>query len=137
MSETKKYPSSWLAWFLFIVGAVSQLAFLAAIMPASWIVEITAALNLTPFPETPLAFYLARHLSLLYGAIGVILIVVSYRLDQVRDLIGYLAIGIVLFGVAQGWIDFQSGMPIWWTAVESVSTVIGGCLTYWLHRRCG
>ncbi|QDV47408.1 hypothetical protein Enr13x_73170 [Stieleria neptunia] len=137
MTETAKYPVSWLTWFLWLVGVVSQLAFVAAVMPESWIVEITDQLRLEPFPDTPLAFYLARHLSLLYGFIGIALIVVSYRITAFRAFIGALAIGIIAFGLLQGLIDFQSGMPVWWTAGESVSTIIGGGLMFWLHRRCG
>ncbi|WP_182866024.1 hypothetical protein [Stieleria mannarensis] len=136
MSQSAKYPTSWLTWYLWLVGVVSQLAFVAAVMPQSWIVDITARLQLEPFPETPLAFYLARHLSLLYGAVGIALIVVSYRISRFREFIGYLAVGIVAFGLLQGLIDLQSGMPIWWTAAESISSVIGGILLFGLHRRC-
>lgn len=131
-----KYPASWLIWFLRLVGIVSQLAFVAAVMPESWIVKITAELNLEPFPETPLAFYLARHLSLLYGFVGIALIVVSYNITRFRDYLGYLAIGVVAFGLLQGLIDAQSGLPIWWGAGESISTIIGGLIMLWLHKNC-
>ena len=136
MTEDRKRPAAWLIWFLRVVGAISQLAFVAAVMPESWIVEISEELNLEPFPETPIAFYLARHLSLIYGFIGIALIVLSYQLNRYRELVGYLAIGIIIFGILQGWIDFQSGMPIGWTALESISTVIGGLMMAWLHRNC-
>ncbi|QEF96056.1 hypothetical protein Mal15_00820 [Stieleria maiorica] len=136
MAPSEKHPRSWLAWYLWLVGVVSQLAFVAAVMPESWIVKITARLQLEPFPETPLAFYLARQLSLLYGAVGIALIVVSYRISRFRKFIGFLALGIVAFGLLQGLIDLQSGMPIWWTAAESISSVIGGILLFWLHHRC-
>ncbi|WP_372894804.1 hypothetical protein [Stieleria sp.] len=136
MSDTVNYPASWLIWFLRLVGIVSQLAFVAAVMPESWIIAITDALKLERFPETPLAFYLARHLSLLYGFIGIALIVVSYRLARFRDFVGTLSVGIIVFGLLQGLIDFQSGMPIWWTAAESISTIVGGGMMLWLHRRC-
>ena len=136
MTEDRKRPAAWLIWFLRVVGAISQLAFVAAVMPESWIVEISEELNLEPFPETPIAFYLARHLSLIYGFIGIALIVLSYQLNRYRELVGYLAIGIIIFGILQGWIDFQSGMPVGWTALESISTVIGGLMMVWLHRNC-
>jgi hypothetical protein len=136
MTEIRTRPATWLIWFLRVVGAISQLAFVAAVMPESWIIEISEELNLEPFPETPVAFYLARHLSLIYGFIGIALIVISYQLTRYRDLVGYLSIGIIVFGFLQGLIDFQSGMPIWWTAGESISTAIGGLMMVWLHRNC-
>ena len=105
-------------------------------MPATWIITMTDALGLEPFPDTPLAFYLARHLSLLYGCVGVILLVVSCDVPRFRDLIGWLAIGVVALGFIQGVVDYQCGMPIWWTLGESISTVVGGALMYWLHVQC-
>ncbi len=132
----RPYPQLWLIWFLRLTGIFTQLAFLAAVMPSSWMAQITDELNLEPFPDTPLAFYLARHLSLLYGFVGIALILVSYRMQQYRDLIGFLAIGIVAFGILQAIVDAQSGMPIWWTVGESVSTIIGGLMVGWLHRNC-
>ncbi|MCA9135232.1 MAG: hypothetical protein KDB00_00700 [Planctomycetales bacterium] len=136
MNLPSKHPAWWLVWFLRLVGIVSQLAFVAAVMPESWIVKITDELHLQPFPETPLAFYLARHLSLLYGFVGIGLIVVSYQINRFRDLVGHLAIGVVAFGLMQALIDFQSGLPVWWTAGESISTIIGGFIMLWLHRKC-
>lgn len=136
MTKTRSYPANWLIWFLRLVGIVSQLAFVAAVMPESWIVEITEELRLEPFPETPLAFYLARHLSLLYGFVGIAFIVLSYQVHRYRELIGFLAWAVVAFGLLQGLIDFQSGLPIWWTAGESISTILGGLMLRWLHRNC-
>jgi hypothetical protein len=136
MTDPSKRPTAWLFLFLRFVGVVTQLAFVAALMPQAWIVKITDALRLGPFPETPLAFYLARHLSLIYGFIGIALIVVSYQIGRYRDLVGYLAVGVIAFGILQALIDFQSGMPIWWTAGEALSTVVGGMVMLWLHRNC-
>ena len=133
---TAKYPESWLAWFLWLVGVFTQLAFVAALMPASWFVIITQEIGLDAFPETPLAFYLARHLSLMYGFVGIALIVISYQLSRYRDLIGYLAYGVIVFGILQGIIDLQSGMPLIWTLGESISSVIGGLMILWLHKNC-
>lgn len=131
-----KYPESWLAWFLWLVGVFTQLAFVAALMPASWFVTITDAIGLDAFPETPLAYYLARHLSLIYGFVGIALIVISYQLARYRDLIVYLAYGVMAFGMMQAVIDLQSGMPLTWTLGESISSVIGGLMILWLHKNC-
>jgi hypothetical protein len=126
----------WLARFLRLVGGVSLLAFLAAVMPAGWIVEITAALELETFPDVPVAFYLARHLSLIYGFIGLGLLVIASRLPRDLDLVRWLGWCVIAFGVLQAVVDFQAGMPPWWTLGESISTVIGGGLIVWLQARC-
>ena len=56
--------------FLQVVGGISLLAFLAAVMPEHWMVETAKVLGIDPFPASPLTFYLARNLSLLYGFVG-------------------------------------------------------------------
>lgn len=131
-----KYSERLLVTFLRTVGAFTLLAFAAAVMPAAWIIEITDWMKLQPFPDTPLAFYLARHLSLLYGFVGIGLLVISYRLPKYRDLVPLLGYGTIAFGVSQLVIDYQAEMPIWWTVGESVSTVIGGTMILWLDRNC-
>lgn len=121
-----------LRWFLQLIGGVSLLAFAAAVMPRAWIVEITAALGLAPYPDSPLTDYLARNLSLLYGFVGAALLVVASDLDRYRPLVRYAWMGTLLFGVLQFVVDTMAGMPSWWVIGESGSTVIGGVILAWL-----
>jgi cell division protein FtsW (lipid II flippase) len=118
-----------------LIGGISLLAFLAAVMPEHWIVETSEALGFDPFPNSPLTFYLARNLSLLYGFIGALLIFVSLDLDRYRPLVWYVSIGTVLFGVLQLIVDGMSGLPAWWTLGESLSTFVGGVLLCWVQRK--
>lgn len=78
------------------------------------------------FPDSSLAEYLARHLSLLYGMVGVAFVGLSFQREfnshHVR-LLGYAA---TVFGVAQASTAWQSQMPLWWTLAESLSTIFGG-----------
>lgn len=122
--------------FLRLVGAVSLLAFVAAVMPEHWIVEIAEELGFDPFPYSPLTFYLARNLSLLYGFVGATLLVVSFDLARYFPLVRYAAIGTILFGLLQLIVDLQAGLPTWWTLGESLSTLCGGLLLYWIQSRC-
>ncbi|MFG0263163.1 MAG: hypothetical protein ACF788_12295 [Novipirellula sp. JB048] len=124
-----------LRWFLRGVGGVTLLAFAAAVMPEKWMIEIGEALQMDPFPAAPLTFYLARHLSALYGFVGIGLLVLASDLVRYRPLVRYLAIGTVGFGVVQFVIDAMSGLPAWWTLGESVTTVLGGSMIMWLDRR--
>jgi hypothetical protein len=121
--------------FLRVIGGVSLLAFAAAVMPETWIVETAEALGFDPFPFSPLTFYLARNLSLLYGFVGAFLLVVALDLDRYRPLVRYVAIGTILFGPLQLVVDSMSGMPSWWTLGESLSTLVGGVLLYWLQQK--
>ncbi|MEE2936302.1 MAG: hypothetical protein VYA84_09940 [Planctomycetota bacterium] len=123
-------------WYLIrvlqAVGSISLLAFAAAVMPMQWIVETAQWLGFDPFPDSPLTFYLARNLSLLYGYVGALLLLVSWDLDRYRPLVWYIAVGTMSFGLLQVVVDSMSAMPTWWTFGESVSTFLGGVLLYLL-----
>lgn len=121
--------------FLRLVGGVSLLAFLAAIMPTKWMIKTAIELGFDPFPDSPLTYYLARNLSLLYGFVGALLIYVSYDLPRYRQLVRLIAIGTIAFGVLQLVVDLMSELPMWWTLGESLSTFAGGLLLYWLQAK--
>ena len=87
--------------FLRLIGGVSLLAFGASVMPEKWIVETAEALGFEPFPDSPLTFYLARNLSILYGFVGAALLVVSFDLERYFPLVRHAAIGTILFGLLQ------------------------------------
>ena len=137
--EARKSSTGWdpraLILFLRIVGGISLLAFAAAVMPEHWMVEVAQALGFEPFPHSPLTFYLARNLSLLYGFVGAFLLAVSVDLNRYRKLIHYAALGTILFGCLQWVVDTQAGLPAWWTWGESMSTLVGGCLLYWIYSK--
>ncbi len=140
MSESEAEPTSgvgdrWLLLYLRFVGAVTLLAFAAAVMPESWMIKIAGWLGTDPFPNDPLTFYLARNLSVLYGFVGVGLLVIAADLDRYRELIAYLAIGTMFFGVCQLIVNVQSGIPWWWSLGEGGSTIFGGALMWWLYKQ--
>ncbi len=118
-----------------MIGYLSLLAFGAAVMPQKWIVEIAEELGFEPFPSAPITFYLARNLSLLYGFVGCTLLVISSDLVRYRPLVRKIAIGTVLFGILQWIVDAQSGMPIWWTAQESLFAIAGGTVIAILDKK--
>jgi hypothetical protein len=124
-----------LALFLRFIGGFALLAFLAAVMPASWIVATAEELGFDPFPNSPLTFYLARNLSLLYGFVGALLMIVANNVPHYRGLIHFIALGTILFGLLQLIVDAMSGLPGWWTLGESLSTLGGGVSLYWVQHR--
>lgn len=126
-SEVKR-----LSRIFFIVGAFTLTAFLFAFMPDGWLQAISGWLGYDGFPDSPLAFYLARNLSLMYGFVGVLFVVMS------RDMARYLPLAVVLgwcaiaLGITQAVADTMAGLPWWWTVGESVSTIVGGGALVWL-----
>jgi hypothetical protein len=124
----------WLTLVLKTVGTVTVTAFAASVMPQDWIVSIAEALGFEPFPNAPLTFYLARNLSLMYGFIGLLVLWIAFNLGQYRSLVKPFAYATILFGLSQAIVDTQAAMPLWWTAFESVSTVLGGIMIAWLDQ---
>lgn len=124
----------YLVLFLRLIGGMTLLAFLAAVMPRQWMIEMGEMLGFKPFPDSPLTYYLARNLSLLYGFIGALLIILSMDIDRYRRLIWYSAVGTIAFGGLQLIVDSMSNLPSWWTVGESFSTFCGGLIFYWLQK---
>lgn len=124
----------WLRWFLQMVGYFTLLAFAAAVMPESWMEKIAKELTIDPFPSHPLTFYLARNLSLIYGFVGVGVLVIASDLVRYRPMVNMLAYGTMAFGILQIVCDGMSAMPWWWTLGEGLSTLGGGVCIYLLNR---
>ena len=127
-------PYRWVVLFLKFIGSAALLAFIAAVMPEKWIVEIAEELGFDPFPHSPLTFYLARNLSLLYGFTGAALWLVALDISRYRPLVFWIAIGTITFGILQAMVDSLSGLPSWWTLSESLSTFAGGWALLFLER---
>ena len=127
----------WLAGFLRLSGAVMVLAFLAVLMPTSWMAASNAWLGLDTFPASPLVDYLTRTNSLLYGMHGGLLLVVAADVRRYARVIFYLAWIHVLFGAAVLLVDIVAGMPAYWAALEGPPVIAAGVLTWVLVRRVG
>jgi len=130
----RRNPDRNLLIYLRVIGGLALLAFLASVMPASWIVQVSEELGFDPFPDSPLTFYLARNLSLLYGFVGASLLVLASDLERYRPLIRYASFGTILFAVFQCIVDSMAALPAWWTWGESGSTFVGGSILFWLQR---
>jgi hypothetical protein len=135
MTSTTRLSKSdrYLKLYLYFIGVSALFAFGAAIMPAQWMIDISEQLGVEIAP-VPLTFYLARHLSLVYGLVGVAVLVVARRIPADRwlaRLLGWLTLGL---GLGQGILDLQSGMPHWWTVREAAFSFIGAILLLVLSR---
>lgn len=134
-SEPRDASLNLLRLYLFGVGGVTLLAFVAAVMPSQWMVEIGEALGFEPFPESPLLYYLARNLSLVYGLLGIAALSLGSDLVRYRPLVRVMAFSVIAFGVMQLVVDMMAEMPLWWTLLESIFAVLGGAILWWLDVR--
>lgn len=128
-------PKQQLILLLRLIALVTFLAFGAAVMPEKWIREASEFLGFDPFPQSPLTYYLARHLSVLYGFVGVLLWIAANDFERYQPLVRRLAVLTIAFGVLQALVDAMSSLPWWWTLTESTSTVLGGILLWWMEQR--
>jgi hypothetical protein len=135
MKLTPPAAARWLSCLLKIVGFGLMLAFAFVLLPKSFLESIHSWLGLGDFPGQPVAEYLARSTSLLYGVHGVVMIGLSANvlkyIELVR-LVGYLHIGIGLIMLV---IDLMSSMPWWWTALEGIPVALTGALICWLQTQ--
>lgn len=126
-----------LRWYLIVFGGVSLLAFPAAAMPETWMIAIADFFGIKDFPTQPLTWYLARHLSVMYGLIGLGLLFIGQNLELYRPLVRWFGWGVVLLGGMQLLIDLEAPMPALWTWGESISTAIGGAIIVYLASDVG
>jgi hypothetical protein len=119
-----------------LVGLTALLAFGAAVMPDAWIVRISRGLGFADFPSHPLTFYLVRHLSALYGLVGVILLALAADLERYAPLVRVVGYCTVALGLLQLLIGFWAQLPPWWSLGEGLSTLGGGLLILALDRWC-
>ena len=115
-------------------GCLNLTALLFAFGPRSLLEWGHRTLLTAPFPEEPVAEYLARSASLLYAFHGCLLI---HAAGDVRKFAGWLRLYAAL--VAAGGplylgIGLVSGMPAWWAWGEGGTLLAGGLLVLWLMR---
>jgi len=123
-----------LAALLRLEGAIEMLAFVAAVMPQSWMAATHQVLGMGEFPASPLLDYMIRSVSFLYGFHGVLLLILATDVRRFRPLIIYAAASYLSAAAAFTVIDTTNHMPWWWTLGEVGSVLWLGALLFWLLR---
>ena len=100
------------------LAVIDMLAFVAVVMPATWIQLAHEVAGLGDFPNAPVAGYLARSASALYGLHGMMVFYMSFRVARYWGLIRFTAMLALFHGLVMLAIDVVEGMPTWWTMVE-------------------
>lgn len=123
-----------LAWLLRFIGALEMLAFIAVIMPRSWMEASHTWLGLGSMPEGSVLMFLIRQASYSYGMHGISLWIIAADLKRFRSLVLLNGFAFLLAGPVFVIIDYTAGMPTWWTAIDGPSCAFFGAAMLWLSR---
>jgi hypothetical protein len=126
-----------LSWLLRLVGFFELLAFIAVIMPRSWMEVSHAWLGLGVMPEGSVLMFLIRQASYTYGMHGISLWLIASDVKRFRPLLLLNGISFLLAGPVFFIIDYTAGMPMWWTATDGPSCGLFGLAMLWLSREDG
>ena len=120
-----------------VAGAFEILAFVAVIMPRSWMEVSHAALGLGEMARGPLLLFMIRQASYVYGMHGISLWVIASDVDRFRPLVLLNGISFVLAGLVFFLIDHFEGMPLWWALADAAGCGCFGALVLWCSRSDG
>ena len=123
------------SWLLRIAGTLEILAFIAVMLPRSWMEISHSWLGLGVMPGGPLTMFMIRQASYSYGMHGISLWVLSMNVNRFRPLVKLNGIAYLLAGPVFFAIDYSSGMPMWWTIGDSLGCgLMGAALLILLQR---
>ena len=123
-----------LKWLLRLAGIVEMLAFIAVVMPRSWMEVSHEWLGMGEMPGGPLIMFMIRQASYTYGMHGVSLWILSLDVKRFRPLVILNGISFLLAGPIFFAIDYSAGMPWWWTVQDPLACALFGAGILWLSR---
>jgi hypothetical protein len=126
-----------LAWLLLFAGAIEVLAFVAVIMPRSWMEASHAWLGLGEMPSGSITMFMIRQASYTYGMHGISLWILASDVERFRALVMLNGISFLLAAPVFFLIDHTSGLPLWWTLGDTAACGFFGVALLWLNRRDG
>ena len=110
-----------LVWLLRLSGAVEILAFIAVVMPRSWMEVSHEWLGMGTMPDGPLVMFMIRQASYAYGMHGVSLWILASDVVRFRPLIIFNGVAFLLAAPVFFLIDYTTGVPFWWTIFDSLA----------------
>ena len=120
-------------WLLQLTGLTEILAFIAVVMPRSWMEVSHEWLGLGEMPGGPIIMFMIRQASYAYGMHGISLFILASNITRFRPLIIFNGISFLLAGLVFFLIDYTYGMPLWWTLVDSLGCGSFGAAILWLN----
>ena len=122
------------SWLLRIAGTVEILAFVAVVMPRSWMEASHVRLGMGEMPSGPLIMFMIRQASYVYGMHGISLWVLASDVTRLRPLIILNGISFLLAAPVFFVIDHTAGMPLYWTIMDTLGCGFFGAALLWLNR---
>jgi len=117
-----------------LAGIVEMLAFIAVVMPRSWMEVSHEWLGMGEMPGGPLIMFMIRQASYSYGMHGVSLWILSLDVNRFRPLVVFNGIAFLLAAPVFFAIDYSSGVPLWWMVTDPLSCGVFGAGILWLSR---
>ena len=121
-----------LSLLLRVGGTVEIFAFVAVVMPRSWMEVSHAWLGLGELPGGPVIMYMIRQASYVYGMHAISLFWIASDVDRFRPLVILNGVGFLLAGPVFFVIEYTAGMPMWWTIADSLGCGLFGATVLWL-----
>jgi hypothetical protein len=113
-------------WLLRLAGAAEILAFIAVIMPRSWMEVSHTWLGLGEMPHGPILMFMIRQASYTYGVHGLSLWLIASDVKRFRPFVIFNGIAYLVAAPAFLLIDLTSGMPLWWAVSDPGSCGLFG-----------
>lgn len=114
-----------------LAGAFEILAFIAVVMPRSWMEVSHEWLGLGLMPQGSVLMFLIRQASYTYGMHGISLWVLAMDVKRFRPVIILNGIAYLLAAPVFWAIDYSTGMPLWWTIEDSLGCGVLGAALLW------
>jgi hypothetical protein len=108
------------SWLLRLAGSFEILAFIAVMMPRSWMEVSHAWLGMGEMANGALIMFMIRQASYTYGMHGISLWVLASDVVRFRPLVTLNGVAYLLASPVFFIIDYSSGVPAWWTLVDSL-----------------
>jgi len=128
-------PEKLLKLILVLCGIACILGLPGLYIPRSWMAASHEWLGMGPFPDGPLAEYLARLCSGLYAIYGGLVLVMASDVRRFAPLItaqALMILGLASSGFCLAW---GTGVPAWWLIGDIVSVVCYCAVVLVLQRR--
>lgn len=113
-------------WLLRLMGVAICFSFLAIFLPWEWMDAIHQWAGLGRLPKAPIVEYLARTISAMYFAHGVVVLFVSTDVQRYWPFVGVLGLINLVLGSVILLTDLKTAMPWLWTVLEGPPIVSGG-----------
>lgn len=108
-----------------------MLAFIAVVMPRSWMEMSHEWLGIGPMPTGPVLIFLARQASYVYGMHGISLWILAKDVVRFRPLVILNGISFLLAAPVFAAIDYTANMPWWWTIADPLGCGFFGAILLW------